>query len=70
MWFAAGTPRDIVAKMNGLIVKSMQNGKVREFMVKEGLDPVGSTPEELAAQMKREITKYAEVIRKGNIKLQ
>jgi tripartite-type tricarboxylate transporter receptor subunit TctC len=70
MWFAAGTPRDIVAKMNGLIVKSMQNGKVREFMVKEGLDPVGSTPEELAAQMKREIVKYAEVIRKGNIKLQ
>jgi len=70
MWFPAGTPRDIVAKMNGLIVKSMQNGKVREFMVKEGLDPVGSAPEELSAQMKREIVKYAEVIRKGNIKLQ
>jgi len=39
-------------------------------MVKEGLDPVGSAPEELGAQMKREIVKYAEVIRKGNIKLQ
>jgi len=70
MWFPANTPRDIVAKMNGLIVKALQNGKVRDFMVKEGLDPVASTPEELAAQMKREIVKYAEVIRKGNIKLQ
>jgi tripartite-type tricarboxylate transporter receptor subunit TctC len=70
MWFSANTPRDIVAKMNGLIVKALQNGKVRDFMVKEGLDAVGSTPEELGAQMKREIAKYAEVIRKGNIRLQ
>ncbi len=70
MWFPANTPKDIVAKMNELIVKALQNGKVREFMVKEGLDPVASTPEELGAQIKREIVKYAEVIRKGNIKLQ
>jgi tripartite-type tricarboxylate transporter receptor subunit TctC len=70
MWFPAGTPQDIVAKMNALIIKAMQNGKVRQFMANEGLDPVASTPEELAAQIKREIVKYAEVIRKGNIKLQ
>jgi len=70
MWFPANTPGDIVARMNELIVKSMQNGKVREFMLREGLDPVGSTPQELGAQIKREIAKYAEVIRKGNIKLQ
>ena len=70
MWFPANTPGDIVARMNELILKSMQNGKVREFMLREGLDPVGSTPQELGAQIKREIAKYAEVIRKGNIKLQ
>ena len=69
MWFTAGTPRDIVAKMNGLIVNALKNDKVRDFMLKEGLDPVGSTAEELDAQVKREIVKYAEVIRKGNIKL-
>lgn len=70
MWFPAGTPDDIVTKMNALIIKAMQNGKVRQFMVNEGLDPVASTPQELAAQVKREIAKYAEVIRKGKIKLQ
>ena len=70
MWFPAGTPRDIVTKMNGLIVNALKNAKVRDFMVKEGLDPVGSTPEALEVQIKREIVKYAEVIRKGNIKLQ
>jgi tripartite-type tricarboxylate transporter receptor subunit TctC len=70
MWFPAGTPKDIVAKMNELILKAMQNGKVREFMVNEGLDPVGSSPEELAAQVRREIAKYADVIRLADIKLQ
>jgi tripartite-type tricarboxylate transporter receptor subunit TctC len=70
MWFPAGTPGDIVTKMNGLIVNALKNGRVRDFMVKEGLDAVGSTPDELAAQVKREIAKYAEVIKKGNIKLQ
>ena len=53
MWFPAGTPRDIVTKMNGLIVNALKDEKVRGFMVKEGLDPVASTPEELGAQIKR-----------------
>src|SRR5262245_23326505 len=70
MWFPAGTPADIVKKMNALIVKAMENGKVRQFMESEGLDPVGSTPEELAAQIRREIVKYAGVIRTADIKLQ
>jgi len=48
----------------------LQTERVRGFMIKEGLDPVGSTPEALGARIKREIVKYAEVIRKGNIKLQ
>jgi tripartite-type tricarboxylate transporter receptor subunit TctC len=73
MWFPAGTPAEIVGSMNALILKALKTEKVRGFMVKEGLDPVGSTPAELSAlsaQIKREIAKYAEVIRKGNIKLQ
>ena len=70
MWFPANTPREIVASMNALIVKALQNPKVRDFMVKEALDPVGSTPQELAAQIKTEIAKYAQVIAKANIKLE
>lgn len=70
MWFPANTPRDIVASMNQLIVKALQNGRTREFMAKEGLDPVASTPVALDTQIKREIPRYAEVIRRGNIKPQ
>ena len=42
---------------------------VREFMAREGLDPVGSSPAELAALIKTEIPKYAQVIRRGHIAL-
>jgi tripartite-type tricarboxylate transporter receptor subunit TctC len=70
MWFPAGTPRDIVGRMNALIIKGMQTEKVRHFMMTEGLDPVGSSPEELASQVRREIAKYAKVIHMADIKLQ
>ena len=36
-------------------------------MAREGLDPVGSTPAELATLIKTEIPKYAQVIRRGQI---
>lgn len=67
MWFPAKTPGDIVAKVNELTVRALQEKKIRKFLVKRGLNPVGSTPEELGDQVKREIPRYAEVIRKGNI---
>jgi tripartite-type tricarboxylate transporter receptor subunit TctC len=70
MWFPAGAPKPIVESMHALIVKALQSDKVRSFMVKEGLDPVGSTPEELGGQIGREIAKYAQVIRVAGIKLQ
>jgi tripartite-type tricarboxylate transporter receptor subunit TctC len=70
MWFPAGTPKPIVDSMHALIVKALQAERVRGFMVKEGLDPVASTPHELGAQIGREIAKYAEVIRVAQITLQ
>lgn len=67
MFFPAGTPKEIVAKMNAEILKALKAPEVRNFMEKEGADPVGSTPEELTAYFKREIDKYAKVIKTGNI---
>ena len=70
MFYPAGTPRPIVDKMNAEIKKALSAKDVAEFMAREGADPVGSSPEELAAYFKREIEKYANVIRKGNIAIQ
>ena len=69
MYFPAGTPKAMVDKMNSEIRKALATREVREFMEREGLDPVGSSPAELAALIKSEIPKYAQVIRRGHIAL-
>ena len=69
MFFPAGTPRPIVDKLNSEIRKALNAADIREFMPREALDPVASTPEELGAQFRREIERYAKIIRAGNIKL-
>ena len=70
MFFPAGTPKEIVSKMNAEILKAIKSPEVLDFMSKEGADPVGSTSEELAAYFKREIAKYAKVIKAANIQVE
>lgn len=69
MYFPAGTPKAIVDKMNDEIRKALERPDVREFMAHEGLDPVASSPAELAALVGKEIPKYAQVIHRGHIAL-
>ena len=70
-WFAiyapAGTPREIVNTINRALKKALEASAVRALFEQESLAAVGSTPEELGAHLRREIDRYAEVIRKGNI---
>jgi tripartite-type tricarboxylate transporter receptor subunit TctC len=67
MFYPTGTPKDIVAKLNAEIVKALKANDLRDFIVHEGGDPVGSSPAELDAYFKREVSKYAKIIKAGNI---
>ncbi|MFO0253622.1 MAG: tripartite tricarboxylate transporter substrate binding protein [Betaproteobacteria bacterium] len=67
MFFPRGTSKDIVARLNSEILKALKAPEVNDFIRKEGGEPVGSTPEELAAYFKRETEKYAKVIRAANV---
>jgi tripartite-type tricarboxylate transporter receptor subunit TctC len=69
MFYPKGTPRPIVDKMNAEIRKALETPEIKAFMPREALDPVASTPEELSALLKREIEKYARVIRLANIRV-
>ena len=66
-FFPAGTPKEVVARMNAEALKALKTHEVLVFMAKEGADPVGSTPEELGLQFKREVERYAKVIKAANI---
>jgi tripartite-type tricarboxylate transporter receptor subunit TctC len=67
MFVPAGTPRDIVMKLHGETVKGIKSAEMRDLLTKDGADPVGSTPEELAAHFSREMARYAKVIAAAKI---
>jgi len=67
MFLAKGTSKDIIAKVNAEIIKALKAPDLNDFIRKEGGEPVGSTPEELAAYFKRENAKYAKVIKAANV---
>src|SRR5687768_16809370 len=69
MFYPQGTPRPIVDKLNAEIKKALETPEIKAFYPREALDPVASSPEELAALLKREIPKYAKVIRIANIRV-
>jgi len=43
-------------------VKALNSPEMRDLLTKDGADPVGSTPEELAALFGREVARYAKII--------
>jgi tripartite-type tricarboxylate transporter receptor subunit TctC len=68
MFFPKGTPKPVVDRLNAEIRKALDTQEVKAFLPREALDPVASSPEELAALLKREIPKYAKVIQLANIR--
>ncbi len=69
MFMPAGSPNEAIMKINAEVKKALSDPEVSGFYSREGLDPVGSTPEELAKLMRDEIVKYRDVITKGKIRL-
>ena len=64
----AGTPKAIVTKIHGDIVRILAQPDVKERVVGLGFDIVASTPEQFTAQIKTEIAKWGKVIRAAGIK--
>jgi tripartite-type tricarboxylate transporter receptor subunit TctC len=74
VWFAvlapAATPREIIERANRILVKALQASDVRERLASQGAEPVGNTPEQVTAQMKTDLAKWAKVIKAADIKIE
>jgi tripartite-type tricarboxylate transporter receptor subunit TctC len=62
-----GTPRDVVGKINGEVVRLLSVPEVRARISLEGADPVGSSPEAFTERVKSEIAKWTRVARSAGI---
>lgn len=66
----AGTPREIVLKLNAEIVKALARPELRERLESEGAEVIGGTPEEFAAHIRSEIARTGKLIRDAGIRME
>jgi tripartite-type tricarboxylate transporter receptor subunit TctC len=66
----AGTPREIVARLQGDAVKALEQPEVRGRLAGEGAEPIGSTPEEFAAYIRSELARMGRLIRDAHIHIE
>ena len=64
----AKTPRPIIDRLHGEIVRALNTAELRERLQSLGADPVGNTPEQYTAFMQNEIAKWDKVIKAAGIK--
>jgi tripartite-type tricarboxylate transporter receptor subunit TctC len=73
-WFGvlapAGTPREIVDRLNGEIVKLLGATELQKRLLAQGIEPGGNTPDEFAALVRNEIAKWRKVAKTANIKVE
>jgi tripartite-type tricarboxylate transporter receptor subunit TctC len=66
----AGTPRARLVRLSNEIRRALEAQELKDRFVTLGLDAVSSSPEEMAAFMRREQERYATIIRNANIRIE
>ena len=73
IWFGmlapANTPRRIISRLNDVLVKVVRAPETRAQFEALGADPVGSSPEEFAAFIRKETEKYAKIVKLSGAKV-
>ena len=69
VFLPAGVPAPIATKLQQALQEVLKEDEVKQRLADMGAQPVGSTPADFAAFLKKEDAKWGEVVKKGNIKL-
>jgi tripartite-type tricarboxylate transporter receptor subunit TctC len=65
-----GTPKDVLARLSSEMQKALATQELKDRLISLGLDARSSTPEEMAAYLRREQDRYAQIIKAANIKVE
>jgi tripartite-type tricarboxylate transporter receptor subunit TctC len=65
----AGTPGEVVAKLNGVLVQALNAADAREALTRQGLDPAPTTPAQFAAFIAYEVERWGRVAKDSGAKL-
>jgi tripartite-type tricarboxylate transporter receptor subunit TctC len=74
VWLAllapAGTPHEIVAKLNAEVAKLMNSPETKKTLFDAGVEPAPSTPEAMSEYMVQEMARWGKVVKEAGIKLE
>ena len=70
LYAPAGTPKPIIARLNGELVKVLEMPDVKSSIAAAGFGPMKSTPEELDAFGKAELAKWAQVAKSAGVRIE
>ncbi|HET9403583.1 MAG TPA: tripartite tricarboxylate transporter substrate binding protein [Burkholderiales bacterium] len=72
-WFGiaapAGTPRPVVERLGAELQRVMQLPGIRERLLAQGIEPVGSAPAEFSRQVRSELAKWARIVKESGARV-
>ena len=72
VWFGvlapAGTPKDIINRLNAEIVKALNSADIKDRFAKQGVEVKTSTPEQFSEFLKSEVARWAKVVQEAGIR--
>jgi tripartite-type tricarboxylate transporter receptor subunit TctC len=69
VWAPAKTPKDVVTKLNGAILKIINSPQVKKSLMAQGIDPVAGTPDDLRKLNQAELARWAKAVQQAGAKL-
>ncbi|HEX5802418.1 MAG TPA: tripartite tricarboxylate transporter substrate-binding protein, partial [Azospira sp.] len=70
-WFGvlapAATPKPVVAKLSEEMIKIIRSPEFGKRMAEIGAEPIGNTPDQMAALIRADTEKYAKLVRQANV---
>ena len=63
LFVPAGTPADVIQRLNADTIRAVQRPEVRAKLISAGMEPSWNTPEQFAAYIKSENVKWSKIVR-------
>ena len=69
LWAPAGTPPDIVARLQQAVAKAMQTKEIQDIWAAQGSGPGGNSSDQFAAFIKGEVVKWSKVVKDAGVRI-